>query len=123
MAKPFLCVDFDGVVHSYISGWQGAEVVSDPPVAGAFAWLVAMAEVFQVCIYSSRSKEPGGVIAMANWIAKWDTEGEVLPIVSFPVQKPAAFLTIDDRAICFNGKFDDLTTERLLAFKPWNHRP
>jgi hypothetical protein len=40
----------------------------------------------------------------------------------FPTQKPAAFLTIDDRAICFQGSFEQLDPETLLAFKPWNKR-
>jgi len=36
MSKPILLIDFDGVIHSYTSGWQGAGVISDPPVEGAF---------------------------------------------------------------------------------------
>ena len=31
MPKPILCLDFDGVVHSYTSGWKGADVIPDPP--------------------------------------------------------------------------------------------
>ncbi len=38
--KPILCLDFDGVIHSYTSGWKGADVIPDPPVEGAmqFIW-------------------------------------------------------------------------------------
>lgn len=31
MGKPILCLDFDGVIHSYASGWKGADVIPDPP--------------------------------------------------------------------------------------------
>ncbi len=37
MTKPILCVDFDGVVHSYTSGWKGETVIPYPPVNGALA--------------------------------------------------------------------------------------
>ena len=39
MTKPILCLDFDGVVHSYKSGWQGVDAIPDPPTEGFFEWL------------------------------------------------------------------------------------
>jgi len=39
MSKPILCLDFDGVIHSYSSGWKGADVIPDPPVPGAFDFI------------------------------------------------------------------------------------
>jgi hypothetical protein len=45
MAKPILCVDFDGVIHSYSSGWQGADIVNDPPTPGALAWLAKASDI------------------------------------------------------------------------------
>lgn len=39
MSKPILCVDFDGVIHSYASGWTKTDTVADDPVPGAIGWL------------------------------------------------------------------------------------
>jgi hypothetical protein len=129
MEKPILCVDFDGVIHSYTSGWQGADVILDPPVPGALAWLRKAMEHWEVNIYSSRSKDSDGINAMVSWLQnfaahEWgiDEAKRFVHDLVFPTQKPAAFLTIDDRAICFQGKWDDLDPVELLGFKPWNKR-
>lgn len=70
MNKRTLCFDFDGVLHSYTSGWQGARVISDPPVPGALEFLVEATEHFDVCILSSRSHQWGGRRAMKKWLAR-----------------------------------------------------
>ena len=31
VTKQTVVFDFDGVIHSYISGWEGADVILDPP--------------------------------------------------------------------------------------------
>jgi hypothetical protein len=41
----------------------------------------------------------------------------VLDRVGFPECKPAAFVTLDDRAVTFTGQWPDIA--ELQAFKPW----
>lgn len=118
--KPTLCVDFDGVIHSYTSPWLGPEIISDPPVPGALDWLTRTVEHFNVVIYSSRSKVPEGIRAMKKWIG--DNDEALVNVLTFAHEKPAAFLTIDDRAICFEGDWSKLDPQELLRFKPWNKR-
>jgi hypothetical protein len=138
MGKPILCLDFDGVLHSYSSGWKGADVIPDPPTPGAMMFLHHAVHYFDVQIYSSRSGQPGGIQAMRDWLdynvadffdctfagapADMDRRDEVLAAISFPTSKPAAFLTIDDRALCFTGNWADFYPQDLLEFKPWNKR-
>jgi len=127
MGKPILCLDFDGVCHSYTSGWKGANVIPDPPVPGLFEFLEEASEFFDIQIFSSRSHQLCGVEAMEEWFRRerkrWLERGgqgkDVLPI-SFPYKKPPAFVSLDDRALCFEGTWPDV--EFLRAFKPWNRR-
>ena len=102
MAKTIL-VDFDGVLHSYESGWQGVDQILDPPVPGAIEWLKKLIddERFSVCIYSSRSTDQHGILAMIHWLYDQGLTDHYVDQIEFPTEKPAAFLTIDDRAICF----------------------
>jgi len=127
---PIICVDFDGVLHSYTSGWKGAGNIPDPPVEGAIAWLVDAVEggKAQIAVYSSRSKDAEGIPAMRRWLAEAITlhtgmmvaSARILEAIQFPTEKPAAIMTIDDRAHCFMGRFRPI--EWYLNFKPWNKR-
>jgi hypothetical protein len=135
MPKPILCLDFDGVIHSYTSGWQGACVISDPYVPGFFSWAIKAVQHFKLVVYSSRSKEPGAIKAMQEWLGTQTINavlaGEVSNGFEWPIlfdnlefthEKPKAFLTIDDRAVCFQGDWDSwrYDPEHLIHFKPWN---
>lgn len=125
MAKPILVLDFDGVCHSYKSGWKGIDVIPDNAVPGLFEFLDMVAPHYDVQIFSSRSKEQKGIDAMTVWFyeqrKKWREKGgkgnNILEL-SFPTEKPAAFITIDDRAFAFRGIWPTLTF--LQEFRPWN---
>ena len=67
MSKPILCLDFDGVCHSYTSSWQGIDVIPDPAVPGLFEFLEAAKEVFDIQVFSSRSEDEKGIVAMQLW--------------------------------------------------------
>jgi hypothetical protein len=146
MSKPILCLDFDGVIHSYSSGWKGAGVIPDPPVPGAIPWLLAMLDAgFDVAIFSSRSRNLFGRRAMKRWLAReiaehwqrgsaspsfvececWGDAAGIHRRFSWPWLKPPALMTIDDRALTFNGDWSDpaYTPEAIRAFKPWNKTP
>src|SRR5579872_5909444 len=87
--KPILCLDFDGVCHSYTSGWKGADVIPDDPVPGVFEFIKTCDEFFEVMIFSSRSNQAGGVDAMYAWFEK-HCPG-ITGYVDFPLEKPPAF--------------------------------
>lgn len=124
--KPTIIVDFDGVIHSYTSPWEGPGVANDQPVPGAIDFLFRAVRDFKVAIVSSRSSYMSGRACMSEYIEKWARiEGHDLNDVQhlfdgldFPTDKPPAILTIDDRAFCFTGTFP--STAEIKDFKPWN---
>lgn len=132
MTKRIISVDFDGVLHSYISGWKGADVITDPPVEDAVAWLLEATKHFDVHIFSTRSHQEGGIAAMQDFLIEAlekyvkdqfpqfepDVGNFVLNTIKWPTTKPPALVMIDDRAICFMGTFPSM--EVLKNFKPWN---
>jgi hypothetical protein len=64
---------------------------------------------------------------MQTWLEeqrrKWRENGgrqgsEEEVSISFPTHKPSAFVSLDDRAITFNGQWPDM--DFLRNFKPWH---
>ena len=138
--KPILCLGFDGVLHECESGWNGVDVISDGPVPGACAFLLEAAEKFDVHIYSSRSAKVDGIAAMQAWLHRHmtdhmcaieaDPDPDIHPAekaydfvhntISWPMEKPPAMVTLDDRAVTFTGEWPDVPD--LLSFMPWNKK-
>jgi hypothetical protein len=80
-----------------------------------------------VAIYSSRSESPVGLIAMQQWLNDHLRQAfgiraadAIAAGISWPKSKPAAFLTIDDRALTFDGTWPSIAA--LKAFVPWNKK-
>jgi FMN phosphatase YigB (HAD superfamily) len=109
--------DFDGVLHSYTSGWKGHDVIPDPPVTGMVHVLLRLrTEGYRIAIFSTRGKTKAGREAMAKWLTE---HGFVFDEIC--ETKPSAFVLVDDRCICFDGNPDGLI-DRIKGFKPWGKR-
>ena len=111
-----LVLDFDGVLHSYKSGWLGAANIPDPPVPGAVEFCREAMGDFDIVIVSSRCSQPGGPEAISGWLRENGFPDGIT--VSKDGTKPAAFVTLDDRALTFTGEWPSI--ESLVNFKPWN---
>lgn len=98
-------VGFDGVLHSYTSGWQGIENIQDPPIEGAIEWLNQLALTFEVVICSTRASTDAGVAAIRRWLGIHGyVEAETIVITD---RKLPAICLIDDRAFHFQGMFPE----------------
>jgi hypothetical protein len=127
--KKILCLDFDGVIHSYSSGWNGPINIPDPPVPGALEFIMRAVRDFEVHIFSSRSNQVGGIPAMQQYLIAefsnmeeantfWNIAKFVTETLKWPREKPPAFVGIDDRVLTFNGNWPSI--QDLKNFKPWN---
>jgi len=115
--KETLILDFDGVIHSYSSGWKGATVIPDPPTNGAREAIAKLRERYVVVVVSSRSHQPGGIGAMKAWLAEHGIE-----VDDVPAHKPPHVCTVDDRVFRFEGDWDAVLKGVKAASVPWNKK-
>ena len=96
-ADRIACVDLNGVLDAY-GGWRGADHF-DPPRPGAREFLTGLrARGFRVVVFTTRW--PGDV---RQWLEQYDLADLVDDVTD---RKPAAYVFVDDRAVCFRGDFD-----------------
>ena len=112
--KQTVVFDFDGVIHSYLSGWKGCEIVQDPVVPGIGDVIKELRAIgYFVVVVSSRCSRPEGMGAVRRYLR--DNSIVVDDVMS---EKPPAVCYVDDRAICFNGNTKGLV-ESIVRFRPW----
>lgn len=114
--KKTVVFDFDGVIHSYTSGWQGATVIPDKPVPGIEKALNEIHNAgYEIVVVSTRCVEVLGVVAVETWLKQNNLWQYIDKICK---EKPPAIVYIDDRAICFDGHPETLLA-KINSFVPW----
>lgn len=114
MKKETVVFDFDGVIHSYESPWQGASVIPDAPVFGIREAIADIRKLYKVVVVSTRCIVPEGMKAVKDYL-----EENGIEVDAIMAEKPPAVVYIDDRAICFDGKPSKLL-RKITNFVPWN---
>ncbi len=104
--KKTVCLDFDGVVHSYLSGWCGETVIPDDPIHGVDKAIARLRDSFRVVIHSARCRSKEGRQAIEKWLEKHG-----IAVDEVCEHKPPAFAYVDDRAIPFTGDWDQAITD------------
>lgn len=110
-SKKTIALDFDGVLHSYKSGWTG-NIPKDEPVDGSLNFVKKLLENYNVIIFSSRAKTKEGKDGIKQWLSEHE-----FPSLEVSFEKPEAVLYIDDRGFRFTGDF-----EKVLDFLDNNIR-
>ena len=115
--KQTIILDFDGVIHSYQSGWKGASVIPDPPTEGAKEAIAKLRETYIVAVVSSRTHQEGGIEAIGKWL-----ELHGIIVDDIPNHKPPHIVTVDDRAFRFEGDWNSVIEGISAASVPWNKK-
>lgn len=114
--KATICVDFDGVLYSYVSGWMGINHLPDPPVWGTKVAMERLKDMgFRIVVQSTRCASSAGRRAIGVWLQK---HGIVVDEVV--QQKPPALVYIDDRGLQFKGDWEE-TLSDLRTFTCWRY--
>lgn len=108
--------DFDGVIHSYTSGWQGIDVIPDPPVDGIKEAIDEIRKHYKVVVVSTRCYQEGGLEATKAWMKKHE-----IVVDDIVAHKPPAIVYVDDRAITFDGDTKSLL-KKIKNFRTWQHK-
>lgn len=74
MKKETVVFDFDGVIHSYMSPWQGADVIPDAPVFGIREAIADIRKLYNVVVVSTRCIVPEGMKAVKDYLEKTGIE-------------------------------------------------
>ena len=112
--KQTVVFDFDGVIHSYTSGWFGPSIIPDPPVPGVKEAIDSIrAAGYEVVVVSTRCASIDGLYAIKNYLEKHN-----IIVDNIQREKPPALVYIDDRAICFDGDSASLLN-KIQHFQPW----
>lgn len=108
MAKTAL-VDLDGVLNDYSGKYNEYEV---PKIkAGAKEFLEELAKIYDIEIFTVRNK-----IRTVEWLQENDIAHLIKEVTN--VKNPYASIIVDDRAIHFNGDFNEVL-KKSKDFKPY----
>lgn len=88
-----IAFEFDGIIHSYKSGWQGIDIIPDPPIPGIKEIIDKLRNNgYLVVIFSVRCEHKDGEKAIIDWLQKYN-----IFVDDIVYTKPSAFCYIDDK--------------------------
>lgn len=112
MKKKTIVFDFDGVIHKYSKGYQG-ESIYDEPNQNVIKVINQLRYMnYEVVIVSTRCNTLQGIEAIKMWLDKYN-----IIVDKVCKEKPPALVYIDDRAIKFDPKADNLL-DQIINFQP-----
>ena len=95
---PTIALDFDGVLNTY-TGWKGENELYEPR-PGTRQFLEKLSKKYSVKIYSTRDASK-----IKRWLYNHNLDQYIDEVTN---TKPLAIAYVDDRAIRFNGDYNEI---------------
>lgn len=113
-----ICFDFDGVINSYTSGWQGPAVLPDPPVVGVRDLIAEIRRRGHIVVVQSTRAtfDDGAKEAIEEYLRRHN-----IVVDEVTGKKPKAKLYVDDRGFRFTGDCSAVLA-MLDDLRPWYER-
>ncbi len=106
--KKVLLIDLDGVLNNYQGKFEENFI---PTIKdGAYNFLEKLSKDYEIRIFTTRNK-----ILTVKWLVYNKIDCFISEVTNV---KDLAYLYIDDRAICFDGNYDDLIA-KINDFRPY----
>lgn len=106
--RPLIAIDFDGVMNKY-KGWKGEKVLYKPQ-NNLLNFIRKVYKDYDITVFTCRD-----VKSVYEWLEEYNIRDYVVAVTNL---KPQAVVYIDDRAIRFNGDYEEVLSE-LKEFKTW----
>ena len=103
-----ISVDLDGVLNTYHGNYEPDKI---PPISpGAYEFLEKLSKLYNIEIFTVRNKK---------LVKKWLKENNILLFIKniSNIKNPSSSIIIDDRALRFEGDFQD-TYKNIVKFSP-----
>jgi hypothetical protein len=106
-----LCIDFDGVIHSYHLGFHDGTIYGHP-IEGSLEAVRELSKKYRIVIFTAKAKPDRPLIngksgkeLVWDWLRKYAIDDCVAEVTS---EKPRGFLYIDDNGYRFENWVDTL---------------
>ncbi len=112
-------IDFDGVIHQYVTSFKSPDIIPDLPVKGAKEAIAKLKEEYEVIVFTTRALEDSGesdgnIDAVFNWL-----EDNNIEVDGVTGRKLPAKIYIDDKAHRFDGDWNKVLAA-VEKNKSWN---
>ena len=112
MKKKIICLDLDGVIYPNLI-WLGSDTLRGKPVDRAKETIDKLKEDYTIIVNSARFNDIKTIPKVKEWL-----DDNNIYYDEIAEKKPHADIYIDDKAIGFNGDWEETLTD-VYKFKQW----